>query len=157
MKNKFKLSVLIIAFIVFLSACGNDTDKFLQGTWESKENPEHTISFDGDELTRDNGSYKFKKKYEIQDAIEDIIYIETEPTKETKNSTLYRFQKEGENLLFLDYWVLDSNGEEIPGSTTDMQYEELEKVSSGGDTPKWLYVVGFIFIVGMYLRWRRSN
>lgn len=157
MKNNLKIPFLIISVIIFLYACGSDTDKFLKGTWESKEKPEHTITFDGDELTRDNGSYKFDKKYEIQDAIEDIIYIETEPSKETKNSTVYRFQKEGEKLLFLDYWVLDSSGEEIPGSTTDMQYEELEKVSGGGGTPKWVYVVGFIFIVGMYFRWRRSN
>ncbi|MDW4248206.1 hypothetical protein QI139_08095 [Staphylococcus saprophyticus] len=157
MKNKFKLSVLIIAFIVFLSACGNDTDKFLQGTWKSKENSEHTLSFDNDKFTRNLEGMESTLKYKIKDVSEDIIYIESEPSKETNNSAVYRFQKEDENLIFLDYWFIDSIGEEIPGSTTDMQYEEFEKESGGSGIPNWVYIVGFIILVGIYMGWKNTD
>lgn len=157
MKNKIKLSVLIITFIIFLSACGKDTDKFLQGTWESKENPEHTISFDNKKFTRNLEGMKSTLKYKIKDVNEDIIYIESEPSKETNNSIIYRFQKEDENLIFLDYWFIDSTGEEISESTTDMQYEEFEKESGGSGIPNWVYIVGFIILIGIYMGWRKSE
>lgn len=157
MKNKFKLSVLIITFIIFLSACGNDTDKFLQGTWESKGNPEDTISFDDNKFTRSLEGMESTLKYRIQDVREDIIYIESEPSKETSNSIIYRFQKEGDNLIFLDYWFIDSNGEEISDSTIDMQYEEFEKVSGNSGILNWVYIIGFIILVGLYTGWKKSE
>jgi hypothetical protein len=156
-KRKIKFSVLVITFIIFLSACGKDTDKFLQGTWESKGNPEHTISFDDDKITRSMEGMESTLKYRIQDVREDIIYIESEPSKETSNSIIYRFQKEGDNLIFLDYWFIDSNGEEISDSTTDMQYEEFEKVSGNSGIPNWVYIIGFIILIGLYTGWKKSE
>ncbi|EJX17094.1 hypothetical protein SOJ_25430 [Staphylococcus sp. OJ82] len=156
MKN-LKIPFLIISVIIFLYACGNDTDKFLQGTWESQEESNYTITFDDGEITIKHDIFKYTLKYEIQDVSENIIYIEAEPPGDSKNSPVYRFQKEGEKLVFIDYWAVDPNGEELQGSTVDMKYKEFEKSSGSSGIPNWLYVAGFITLVGIYTWWKSSD
>lgn len=156
MKNKFKLSVLIIAFIVFLSACGNDTDEFLQGTWESKETPDFLITFDDGEYTMSKDGESDTHDYKIRDVMEDIIYIEVSGFPQDV-VLVDRFQKDGDNLLFLDSSAELSNGEDLPGFDVDGQYEEFEKESGGSGIPNWVYIVGFIILVGIYMGWKNTD
>ncbi|MCD8888782.1 hypothetical protein K2V59_04455 [Staphylococcus arlettae] len=156
MKNKFKLSVLIIAFIVFLSACGNDTDKFLQGTWKSDKGDKRTITFDKDKMTHEVNGFKYTVKYKIQDVAEDIIYIEADVSDNKNKKQIFRFQKEKDTLLFIDNWG-EENGEEVEVTYIDMEYEKLEKVSGNSGIPNWVYIIGFIILVGIYMGWKNTD
>ena len=155
MKNKFKLTVLIITFIIFLSACGKDTDKFLQGTWESKETPDYSITFDDGDFTMSKGDESKSYDYKIRDVMEDIIYIEVSGYPHGV-VTVDRYQKDGDKLLYLDSSA-ELNGEHLPGFDVDGQYEELEKVSGGSGVPNWVYIIGFIILIGLYTGWKKSD
>lgn len=156
MKSKIKFFVLVITFVIFLSACGNDTDKFLQGTWKSDTGDKQTITFDEDKMTREVDRFKYTVKYKIQDVAEDIIYIKADVPDNKNKKQIFRFQKEKDTLLFIDTWG-EENGEEVEVTYTDMEYEKFEKVSGNSGIPNWVYIIGFIILIGLYMGWKKSD